>query len=421
MADTTQHRALRAVGSTDTSGPETPEVLFLSALLRTGSFNPAKYQVTVEDFTCWKDLWHFCEGYQQREGCAPPLSLVALKFPTFEVADCGPDFASAEVIRAASAREMKLAMREATLKLDDHRPDPDAAYTALAAIRPRVSVKAPIDGLAPWLQEGEDEGVRIPVPFKSLQYVTNGIGRGEMILIGARPGEGKTHIASVFIAKAMAEGARVGLLSLEMPGASVRRRVMRALIGPNEADLRALAEPGLEHQRVLAKLRERTPGSLSIIDPSFGRITPNVVRGYLEEHDLVVIDHVGLLGTNAGGRAVEDWRNLGGISNQLIEDKLATGCPIIGLTQLNRNAEDGPKHVAPKKASVAGADTLVQDADVIITMRRMSIHVMTMGAVKNREGAPATWYTRFDPAKVRFDELTRDNALNMAAEDEAFL
>jgi len=188
----------------------------------------------------------------------------------------------------------------------------------------------------------------------------------------------------------------------------------------NTKELTVLNDPGKDREalkRTLDSIKDRMSGTFDVVDPSHGRVTTNVVREHMDECDLLIVDHAGLLITADGRRAIDDWRAMALISNMLKEYALETSVPVVAGAQLNRTADTASPR-PPKLSQLAQSDALGQDADVVVTMKRLSKHVMVQSAEKVREGEGMLWYSKFDPSKADFGEMKKDAALEFMASDE---
>ena len=209
--------------------------------------------------------------------------------------------------------------------------------------------------------------------------------------------------------------------SLEMPVAQIVARV-HAVIG-NLLGYRishtALHQRTVDHilyKRLLAEMETKVPGVFQVVDTSSGRITPASVSAG-PDTDLVLIDHLGLMSLPDGKRAIDDWRVMASVSNQLKEAAIATRTPVLAASQINR--EGGRGKGLPGIADLAQSDAIGQDADVLVTMRRMNGPVMKYSLPKNRHGLnEMNFYGRFDPDYGRLNEITREQAEDLCDADD---
>lgn len=396
--------------------PETPEALMISAMLNKGEFIPSKYHLTVEHLECWQKLWQFAEQYQEQAGKAPGLDLVRLQFPDFVyTADVECAWASHRLHRVHSARQMRKTFKAALRDLEAD--EVELAYEKVTAIeRPRVARRSPV---SVWDHAGVEEEfavTKIPVPYPTLQRITGGIGPEDLWFIASRPSEGKTFTLCLQAAMAMNAGLKVGYLSLEMPARVINKRIRRTVATPAERKLLDHSDPK-EVKKGMDLLQERVTGSVHVVDPSHGRFTSPVVREALEEYDLVLLDHAGLMHTADGRRAIDDWRAMATISNDLRSDVLGAGTPLVAGVQINRTADTAGRS-APKLSQLSQSDALGQDADVVCTFRALSEKTRVWSSEKNREGARAKWWTLFDAKNAEFKEISQDAAYEQVAEDE---
>lgn len=411
------------VGFTAEDSVTSPEALLISALLESGQFTPEQVYVVDEDIEAWKKLWVFCCEYQLKAGCAPPQALVMARFPEFDLTpSISLPWAASKVREAAAARALRSQSREmlAALAADDL----DGAFSAIETLkRPRGHRKDPANIFDHSVLEETFEVSKIEVPYRTLMVATHGgIGPAELWYLAARLGQGKSWELGGYAGKAATCGVNVGYVSLEMPCAPVTRRILMRMINTRkERELTAMlcSDDRGKVKEATDIIALRTPGKVDVVDPSHGRVnTTASIMEMATEYDLVVVDHVGLLMTSDGRRAIDDWRAQALISNVLREITLATGTPILAAAQVNREGERTGGHHPPKVSQLSQSDSLGQDADVVVTMNRLSERVMVHSAAKVREGPNLKWYTRFDPAKNLFHEISKDEAVDMAITDE---
>jgi len=393
----------------------------ISALIDSGEFIPQRYGLSIADCDTWEKLWQFCEMHQVETGEAPTPHLVRLKFPDFQYTpSINPTFAAAQLARESEIRTMKLALRTSLVALEQE--DAEQAREALSQIHASRSLGKPGDSI--WDEPEDNSGPKYKVPYPSLGRVTGGLGAGELWYLAAPAGAGKTMILCQYVADFLKQGLKIDYLSCEVPTRTINKRVRRSLATKAELKLldarKANGEPDRESILLAIEMQQgRISGSLHVYDPSHGRVNPGTVRKHMDNADLVVIDHIGLLHTQDGRRAIDDWRALATISNNLMEDKLATGTPLLVAAQLNKQGDEGSDERPPKVTTVGGSYQLVMDGDVVITMKRPSEHTLIHGCEKNREGSSALWYSHYNVAKADFSQITRDVAIEIIANDNA--
>lgn len=412
----------------DSDDLQSPEALLISAFLEHGQFEPERHFITSDDIAGWGKLWAFCADYQKKAGKAPPMSLVATMFPEFEITgDVDVAWAASKVREDAAFRDMRHRSRAMLAAVNEG--DLHGAYSAFDGLqRPREHRLDPVSVFDHSVLTEEFDVGGIEVPFATLQRASNGgIRAAEYWLLAARLGQGKTHIALTFAAHAAKVGCRVGMMALEMPARQVNRRLIRCMAGRDVRLLGQLdSEDEYERKKAIDHIRELTPGVVEVFDPSRGRVnTTSFLHEMCRDYDLVIVDHLGLMQTAENKRAIEDWRVMSTISNTVRETTLSTNTPVLALAQINREGESrrGDSTRPPRASQLSQSDALGQDADAVITMRRPSTHTMRYEAVKLREGPNVKWYSRFDPERARFEEITHDQYEEISISDasrEAF-
>lgn len=400
----------------------TAEAMMICALVEHGEFLPVKWGVSYEDTETYQKAWRFCEDYQAKENEAPPWALLRQRFPDLPVIrGMGCEFAAAELARDAQSRRMRIALRAATEVLKTGKIDEaQEILSAIDVARPNGK-----PGASVWAPPNDDvDYATWPTPYTALNRATRGGLRGsELWYLCGLAGHGKTMILCEYVAQLLQEGCTVSYLSLEVPARTINKRVRRSLANKEELALldATIEVDGFERQdteKVRAAIemqRARIPGELTVYDSSHGQVKPNTVRYHATQAPFVVVDHIGLMYTADGKRAVDDWRLYAVISNSLLEAKNSTGATILAAAQLNRTAESKGRN-APGSDTVGGAYQLVQDADVLITMKRRGHKAMVHGARKVREGNEITWYSDFDVKAAKFGQITPERADELAAE-----
>ncbi|MFL5865239.1 MAG: DnaB-like helicase C-terminal domain-containing protein, partial [Solirubrobacteraceae bacterium] len=283
---------LRTEGNEE-EGSQAPEALLISAFIETGDFDPDRYHVKDDDVWAWSKLWKFSREYQAYAGSAPPLSLVTKQFPDFELTrDVSAAWAAAKVVEAASMRDMRMRVQGVVRALGEE--DLGGALELFDGVqRPRGFRKEPLDPFDHASLTQDFDVTKIEVPWPTLQRCTGGIGRAELWYFAMRLGEGKTWMLNDMAARAAKCGFNVGIASLEMRSKVVSHRIALRLAGNRDQALtRALRSDDLgEQKEALDTIKGLTPGSVSIYDPSHGKInTTNTVHEMCRDFDLVLVD-----------------------------------------------------------------------------------------------------------------------------------
>lgn len=243
----------------------------------------------------------------------------------------------------------------------------------------------------------------VPTGFSELDDLTGGWQPGSLIVLAARPSQGKTSLALQFAA-----AAPTVFFSLEMS----RRSIMRRLFS-----LRSR----VSHRRIGLGLTEREWGAIAAaygeitslplwIDDN-GRMTVRrlVARARRHRAKLVVIDYLQLLSGERG--KVSRHEEISQISRDLKLAAKELNLPVIALSQLSR-APEGRKDRRPMLSDLRESGAIEQDADVVLAIYREAmynrteenIHKAELICLKQRDGAIGTIPMHFDPSLTTFSE-----------------
>lgn len=417
------HTSTRDFGDDgDDENPQSFEGLLISGLLETGRFNPEAYSVSSDDIVGWGRVWATCRDYQESAGAAPLPSLLATLHPEFiYTPGVNPRWAAKKVLEESAARDLRIRTRESVAALAEG--DLEGAFESLEGLeRPRGQHQSPANlfDVSKVIRGFETDKVEVPYPTLR-RMLRGGLEPTDYAVLAARLAQGKSHQMCHFAATAIATGWRVAIISLEMPARQVNLRTLRHLCGTNRALFDQLnSDEELEIKKAVEALAEMTPGHLDVYDPSHGQIgTTGMVSDLARDYDMVCIDHLGLMKTKKQQRAIEDWRVQAHISNVVREVALETESRILALAQINRSGEHAGSSAIPRPSELAQADAIGQDATVVITFKRLSKRVCKFGLQKSREGDTGQFYARFDPAENRWDELSKERALEISGYDDS--
>jgi replicative DNA helicase len=405
------------------------EALLISALINTASVgSEIPFGITAADFEGYSDEYTYLVTYVETYGTQPGWDIFADRFETFPRSEHTDVRSAADAVHIASnRRRLHTAMSDAVDLI--HIGEVTAAYERLVEARPRRAGARPRRILkeTAHLDEWEIRPYAVELPYPTLQRVTGGIQAGNLWYLAGRPGQGKSAHVTVFSMDAVLKGNRVLMYSLEMSEAEVRAR-FHACVGTamgypavNLTNLRARSCDRAVYRKFIGELGERLDACEGVLDvhtPADGPVSPSVVAARANEYDLVVIDYVGLMASDGGGRAVDDWREMAKISNALKTIALSQKTALLCAAQINRDGETGTG--PPKVKNLAQSDALGQDGDVVLTMRAKPHNVATHFSIeKNRHGPSGIhFHTTFDPNSGSFTEISADHAEDLVINAE---
>lgn len=406
------------------------ESKLISALINAKDVGQAAvYGVTPEMFVSYQPEYRWLMDYPTSYESQPSPEAIEIKFPEFPYSSSSKDvaFICDEVKDKHLHRGMITAIKGAGDALRNG--DTDEAFAFMTSIQhPTYGITRKMKNAlhdASFLDNYGEKVDRIPMPWKSLQEATGGIADGDFWVLAARLGQGKSWSLMCALAHALLEGRKVMLFSLEMPERQVMSRIHTILAmemgmtNVRHTDLKDRSFDPILYRRLLKLIKENIPGELFVVDTSGGSITTAHIASMTKDMDLVVVDHMGLLTSPMGRRAIEDWREMATISNIIKEIAQINKVPIFAAAQINREG-DTAGWKPPKVKNLAQSDALGQDADVVITMKQRSKTVAVYSVEKNRDGESGVlFHSRYLPNEGKFPEISFEKARTLVDRDIA--
>jgi replicative DNA helicase len=212
----------------------------------------------------------------------------------------------------------------------------------------------------------------VPFPFKCGLAHIDGFRAEELIIIGGRPGMGKSAIGLRMIESWCQAHIPVALFSLEMSTKSLVSRMACSLSNVSSVRIRAGATNPIsyfEEQRLDLAFHEVDNWPIVISDKPYSTVyqmksalRPLVKKGIVK---ILVIDYLGLMKTPE--RAENRHNELGEISRDLKVLAKELQIPIIALHQLSRDAAKGG---APSLHHLRESGRIEEDADIVLLVHQ---------------------------------------------------
>jgi len=214
----------------------------------------------------------------------------------------------------------------------------------------------------------------VPSGFKDMDELTTGFQKGDLIIIGGRPGMGKTAFSlniSQHVGIALKEP--VAIFSLEM---AKEQLVMRMLCSEAMVDSNKVRKGFINKRDDWNKLTNaagKLAESLIFIDDSSGLSVLEMrakARRLKQQHglSLVIVDYLQLM--RGRGKFERREQEIAEISRSLKALAKELQVPVIALSQLNRGVETRGGNKNPTLADLRESGAIEQDADVIIFLYR---------------------------------------------------
>ena len=250
----------------------------------------------------------------------------------------------------------------------------------------------------------EKKEAKLYTGFSKLDDITGGLEGGDVIVIGARPGVGKSAFTSQIILEMAKAGKRIGFYNLEMSEKQVYERLLSNQSGIRLNRIRrAIQFLGDEKERF--DKANRTLEGMDILVSS-GTKSVSEIRNECrhQELDCIIIDYLQLV--RADTRYQSRASEVGAISKAIKALAMELNVPIIALSQLNRTSEMRETK-EPTMGELREAGDIEQDASIIILLWNLDNEDKTRKGLKvdkNRQGKLGKIVYRFDGNEMRFQE-----------------
>jgi len=258
----------------------------------------------------------------------------------------------------------------------------------------------------------------LPTGFHDLDRMTHGLQAGDLIVLAARPSMGKTSLA-INIAEhvALNEGLPVAVFSMEMGASQLAVRIVGSIGRIDQGHLRTGTLTDDEWPRLSEAIEKLRTISLHIDETgglTIGELRANarrLARQVGGKLGLVVVDYLQLM--NDGGSDENRATKLGVITSGLKQMAKELRCPVIILSQLNREVEKRTDK-RPLMSDLRESGAIEQDADIIAFIYRDEYYtkdacrepgVAEIIIAKQRNGPTGTVRLAFLNQLTRFESL----------------
>ena len=210
---------------------------------------------------------------------------------------------------------------------------------------------------------------RIPTPWKPLNTILRGgFMPGELVVLAARPGLGKTAFAANVALDAARGGVGVLFVSCEMSDESLACRLISRV---GRIDGRFFREGmGVTPQirgAIDVAMGQLEALPLSIVEKSTVPMCPREVRRLargIKDLGLIVVDYLQLLHPDEKNSSRE--REIAEMSRAFKQMAMDLQVPVLLLSQLNRASEEGKRE--PRVSDLRESGAIEQDADIILLL-----------------------------------------------------
>ena len=216
--------------------------------------------------------------------------------------------------------------------------------------------------------------------FPRLDKLTNGLQKGDLIILAARPSVGKTAFALNIvanIAKRTGEKRVIAIYSLEMPATQIAQRMLSNMASVNMNELNTGELIGSSHKNLWEMTKILSDSRIFINDSSV--VTPKDIlnqcrklccsgKGFTSL-DLVVIDYLGLMDNGDKRREQNRQQDVSDMSRMMKIAAKELNCPVLLLSQMSRGIESR-QDKTPVLSDLRESGAIEQDADIVMFLSR---------------------------------------------------
>ena len=218
--------------------------------------------------------------------------------------------------------------------------------------------------------------VGVDTGFGELNRMTTGFGKGDLVIIAARPAMGKTSFILNTVNSLILDGKGVAFFSLEMPAEQLMLRLLSIQTSIPLTQLR-LGDMNDGQWASLNGAIDRMNSSKLFVDDQ-GSININQLRSKLRklknqhpEIEIAVIDYLQIM----QGVGMQDRHlQVSEISRGLKMLARELEMPIVALSQLNRGLE-ARNDKRPMLSDIRESGSIEQDADIILFVYRDDVYL----------------------------------------------
>lgn len=261
--------------------------------------------------------------------------------------------------------------------------------------------------------EAPELAMGVPTGFRDLDELTVGMHPGDLIIIAARPGTGKTSFMLSVALNAASNGFRIGFMSQEMNRKQIVQRLAAMETGINLQKIRFGRLDNAEFSRFVKTCGELSKLPIYVTDAN--GLTPARVRAKGlnwqsgDGLDLLIVDYLQIMSSGGMFKPNERVGEVGYFARELKQIARELQVPVYAAAQLSRAVETrGEKR--PILADLRESGEIEQEADLVQFIYRDVMYneatefpnraeIIT---AKHRNGATGTIDLHFERSTTKF-------------------
>ncbi len=269
------------------------------------------------------------------------------------------------------------------------------------------------------IQNRESAYTGLATGFRDLDDLTSGLQPGNLVIIAARPGIGKSSLAMNIARNVAVQHEPVAMFSLEMSRYEIGMRLLCAearvpwdrirnkRVGPDDWT-RVVSAGETLHDAPLSIV---DAGNVNIVDI---RAKARRLKTGREGLSLIIVDYLQLMTGPLTRRQDNRQQEVAEISRSLKLLAKELKVPILALSQLNRNPE-ARADKRPQLSDLRESGSLEQDSDVVMFIHRDDAdpekkREAELIIAKHRNGPTGSIRLSFEPSLTQFRNAARSQS-----------
>lgn len=265
-------------------------------------------------------------------------------------------------------------------------------------------------------KNGQDIG--ITTGLSKLDQVTGGWEPGQLIILAARPGMGKTALLLHFAKSAAKKGTPVAIFSLEMGGTSLTDRLILSECDINSGHYK-FGQLSTEEESMLCN----AVGNISFMPISIDD-TPNISIQQIKVRarnlqrkgkcGFILIDYLQLIDMRSSNKSYNREQEVSQCSRAAKVMAKELGLPVVLLSQLSRKSEERSDKM-PLLSDLRESGAIEQDADIVMFIHRPEYHNKTaekgfgeIRIAKQRNGATGDIRFRYNENLTKITDYDKE-------------
>lgn len=285
----------------------------------------------------------------------------------------------ADEVRAAAQKRRFIKLAGEIVELGyDEQASPEQILQIVESALSRIAGRAPVEVVTVGKVAAElvsdlerpQEVQRLSGIMTGLREVDEAMGPwlgGDLIILGGRPGDGKSAMGACIADHNAARGRRTLFISLEMSGPELVGRLLSQMTGVDSRDLRErrVNESDLKKIKSAAVDLQETP----LVFRS-GAATFSQIRGVARHMratgglDFLVVDYLQRIRPEPEDKRLQRHEQVQLLTNGLKDLAMELGIPILCLCQLNRESDKAGAE--PRLSNLRESGAIEQDADSVL-------------------------------------------------------